>query len=104
MAESDFYDPSHLYFSIYERKEDGEITYTVKRTRIELPEDEMVSPRPTNEESRARRDTHMHSRAGAEFPSDGASNSPAAPLNPPVTIGGSVLNGGSERSNLPFVS
>ena len=44
LAETDFYDHSQLYFSVYDRKEDGEIAMAMKRVHIQLPEDEIMSP------------------------------------------------------------
>lgn len=34
MAETDFYDQSQLYFSVYDRKEDGDIVMVMKRVQI----------------------------------------------------------------------
>ena len=44
-----------------------------------------------------------HSRAAQEFSSAAASSSPII-VNPAGTNLGSIVNGGSERSDLPFVS
>ena len=55
MAEQDFYNPSHLYFTIYDVQDDGEIKPSVKRVRIELPEEELASLIPLEEEIRTRR-------------------------------------------------
>ena len=71
MAEQDFYDPSQLYFSIYEVKEGNICKMLSPRIRIDLPEDEVSSPGRLGEESKSRAPL---SRLNQEFSSAAASS------------------------------
>jgi hypothetical protein len=52
MAESDFYDPSQLYFSVFEVFEANEIRLVVSRVKIEMPEEDPISPSRPQEENK----------------------------------------------------
>lgn len=69
---------------------------SMKRVKIELPEEEMLSP-GRNVATNGRADSRT--AAAQEFTSAAASSSPMA--NTGIA---SIVNGGSEKSNAPFVS
>ena len=54
MAEQDFHDPSLLYFSVFEITEGNNIRVLTPRIRIDVPEEEVASPRAAMEESKTR--------------------------------------------------
>ena len=55
LAESDLYDPSLLYFSIYDVTEGNQVRLLTPRVKIDLPEYEHGSPGPAAEETK----THL---------------------------------------------
>ena len=60
MAESDFYDPSQLYFSVFEVGEGNEVRLQMPRAKIDMPEEDMTSPNPVPEEVKTRRACDHH--------------------------------------------
>ena len=97
MAEQDFHDPSLLYFSVFEITEGNNIRVLTPRIRIDVPDEEVVSPRAAMEESKTR--TAANGRQHAEF-SSAAASSPGIPRR-------DTLHGSSktpEPPAVPFVS
>ena len=105
MAESDYTDPSELYFSIYEVNDQCEFRCVAERVKVELPEEDMVSPRPSDLEHILKgRDQAYQARAHQDFNSAAAGSSPQN-IGHTNTGMGSV-NSGKDKTQilLPFVS
>lgn len=99
MAESDFYDPSQLYFSVFEVFEANEIRLVVSRVKIEMPEEDPISPsRPQEENKTTWKGCEHH---GVKKIQEFSSAVPSSPLNRHNTMG-SV--GRKNETVYPFVS
>ena len=94
MAESDFNDPSQLYFSIFDVNDDCQARPLFRRVRIDLPNEDMVE-----DEMRARLEG-QGARPAQEFTSAASNASPG--LKGSSGVGGAKKD--DSPSSLPFVS